>query len=100
MATRIAPADRPAGDAVVAGEHAGLRFETIPLRYDQARWWTRFSRAWPPGSAAMASYGDRIQRGPDFSQRRHGWVADRVRTLGKRVLAAPEPGSVSRVVGR
>jgi hypothetical protein len=32
MATRIAPADRPAGDAVLAIEHADPRYEAIPLR--------------------------------------------------------------------
>ncbi len=67
LATRIAPAQRPAGDAVLAIEHADLRYEAIPLRYDGASWWARFSRAWPPGSAAMASYGERIRRGPDFT---------------------------------
>jgi hypothetical protein len=44
----------------------GLRFDAIPVRYDQSAWMARFCACWPPGSPAHVSYFRRLTEGPNF----------------------------------
>lgn len=39
----------------------------LPLRFDVAHWQADFLAQWPVGSAAWASYFERITRGPDYT---------------------------------
>ena len=43
-----------------------LHVAAVALEYDHGRWQERFLADWPPGSAAHASYGERIAQGPSF----------------------------------
>ena len=47
-------------------EIGGVRFDALPIDYDQGAWIDAFLRNWSPGSPAHASYYDRIVRGPRF----------------------------------
>lgn len=67
LATRIARAEHGADDACLSLSFGGLSFEAIPLVYDHGAWWSRFTRAWPQGSPAHASYAGRIDQGPAFA---------------------------------
>jgi hypothetical protein len=44
-----------------------LHAAAIALDYDHARWQERFLADWPPGSAAHASYFERIAHGPHYT---------------------------------
>ncbi len=48
-------------------ELAGVRFDALPVHYDQSAWVAAFLRNWPTGSPAHASYFDRIVQGPRFN---------------------------------
>jgi len=70
--SRIATTPPPAGLPVLhqlAWEAGGrtLYVSAVALDYDDARWQERFLTDWPPGSAAHASYFERIARGPNFT---------------------------------
>ena len=45
----------------------GLHIDAIAVKYDQAAFIDRFLARWPAGSAAHASYFERIMRGPDYT---------------------------------
>jgi hypothetical protein len=45
----------------------GVHFDAIPLDYDHAAFLARFLAHWPRGSAAHASYFQRITAGPDYA---------------------------------
>jgi hypothetical protein len=45
----------------------GLRFDALPVHYDQAKWVKRFLANWPPGSPAYESYYRRIAYGPEYA---------------------------------
>ncbi len=47
-----------------------VRIEALPIRYDQARWHQAFLANWPDGSAAHASYYQRIMTGPAYDMAR------------------------------
>ncbi len=47
-----------------------IRIEALPVRYDQARWQREFLANWPHGSAAHASYYQRIATGPAYDMAR------------------------------
>ncbi|MFN0302337.1 MAG: hypothetical protein ACKVQU_18540 [Burkholderiales bacterium] len=47
-------------------EIGGVRFDALPVHYDQRAWVEAFLRNWHPGSPAHASYFDRIVSGPRF----------------------------------
>lgn len=64
LATRIAPADDAAPDALYHAATDRVRLEAIPLHYDSDAWLERFKSAWPPGSPAHASYFGRLAGGP------------------------------------
>lgn len=66
LITRIA-ADRATAPGSLYGTTVGgLRFDALPVAYDQARWIGRFLASWPKGSPAYAAYFNRIVAGPDF----------------------------------
>jgi hypothetical protein len=67
LVTRIAtrPFDGPQRRFGV--ERGGLFLDAIALRYDQAHWQEQFLAQWPPGSAAYASYWQRIIDGPCYT---------------------------------
>ncbi len=44
----------------------GVRFDALPVHYDQSAWIGRFLGNWPPGSPAYEAYFNRIVSGPDF----------------------------------
>ena len=43
-----------------------VRFDALPVRFDQPAWLARFLATWPPGSTAFEAYFNRIVNGPDF----------------------------------
>jgi hypothetical protein len=45
----------------------GVHIDAIPLHYDDQAFLARFLARWPEGSAAHASYFQRITAGPDYS---------------------------------
>ena len=47
-------------------EIGGVRFDALPVHYDQRAWVDAFLQNWHPGSPAHASYFDRIVSGPRF----------------------------------
>jgi hypothetical protein len=70
--SRIATTPPPAGLPVLhrlEWEVNGrmLHVAAVVLAYDDARWRERFLADWPPGSAAHASYFERIAHGPDYT---------------------------------
>ncbi len=77
LLTRIAAGGLPRVDGIYGTEIEGLRFDALPIRYDAAAWWARFSRNWPPGSAGRRAYGRRIESGPDFGLERAQRFDDR-----------------------
>ena len=44
-----------------------LRFDALPVRFDQAAWLRRFHANWAPDSPAYVAYHDRIVSGPHFT---------------------------------
>jgi hypothetical protein len=70
LVTRIGVARRGGPDSCFGLEAAGVHVEAITLRYDTARWLERFTRSWPAGSPAHASYFRRIAEGPRYSRSR------------------------------
>jgi len=66
LLTRIAtrPFDGP--ERRFGVERSGLFLDAIAIEFDQARWLREFLAQWPPGSAAHASYWQRITRGPRY----------------------------------
>ena len=66
LCTRIATT--PAPDTVLHEQRVGDVFVALlPLAYDEQRWLAEFEAQWPPGSAAHASYFERITRGPGYT---------------------------------
>jgi len=61
--SRSASADRLFG-----GELQGTHVETLPIPFEEERWMRRFLAAWPEGSAAHASYFQRLASGPRFDR--------------------------------
>ena len=43
-----------------------VRYDALPVRFDQAAWLKRFLANWAPGSPAHEAYFDRIVKGPQF----------------------------------
>jgi hypothetical protein len=66
---RLAESGKGPRDSVYGASVGGLRVDAIPVRYDHDAWMCRFSRNWPPGSAAHASYFERCSHGPAFTAR-------------------------------
>lgn len=64
LATRISV--RGSARALYASRAAQLYVEAVPLDYDAHAWRRRFLAQWPEGSAAFASYHERIRNGPGY----------------------------------
>lgn len=47
----------------------GVRYDALPVRFDQTAWIGRFRATWAPGSPAFEAYFRRIVSGPDFDLR-------------------------------
>lgn len=45
----------------------GVRFDALPIPFDQGRWVRRFLHSWPEGSPAHQSYFERILHGPPYA---------------------------------
>ena len=67
--TRISVDPRVPADSLYGIELGGVRFDALPVRFDQPAWIAKFLANWPSGSPAFASYFDRIVNGPDFDPR-------------------------------
>ncbi len=92
VVSRIA-ATPPPGEPLYGTRLAGgLRLDALPLHYDQADWMTRFLANWPAGSAAHASYFDRIRRGPRHQLRHAAPQESRRPTADGINRAAAAPG--------
>lgn len=76
LLTRVSAQQDSPDDSLYSIELGTLRFDAVPIRYDQAAWLRRFETNWPPGSPAHESYFRRITAGPDFD------IARAVRTPG------------------
>jgi len=66
LITRISVDPRVPADSLYGIALGGLRFDALPVHFDQAAWIGAFLANWAPGSAAYESYFDRIVSGPDF----------------------------------
>ena len=67
--TRVAATPAPASQATLYGTRIGNVFvDALPVSYDHARWQHEFLANWPAGSAAHASYFQRILQGPAYTQ--------------------------------
>lgn len=65
LVTRLAT--RPYhSEPVYSATYAGLHLDAIALHYDHTAWADGFLKNWPSGTAAYASYYDRILNGPDY----------------------------------
>ena len=81
LITRISVDPRVPAGSLYGINLGGLRFDALPVRFDQPAWIAKFLANWPPGSPAFASYFDRIVNGPDFDLRD---------AVGGRVALAPQ----------
>jgi hypothetical protein len=64
----------------------GVHIDAIPVDYDSEAFLNRFLARWPEGSAAHASYFQRIRGGPDYS------VAQAMPQSATRGGSSPVPG--------
>jgi len=64
LVTRISV--RASAGALYGARAAHLFVEAVPLDYDAQAWRQRFLAQWPAGSAAHASYYERICDGPRY----------------------------------
>ena len=46
---------------------AGIRFDALPVHFDEVAWIDHFARVWPAGTPAHDSYFDRIKHGPKYA---------------------------------
>lgn len=69
LITRISVEPAVPAESLYGITLGGLRFDALPVHFDQARWVARFLRSWPEGSPAHAAYFNRILAGPDFAVR-------------------------------
>jgi hypothetical protein len=66
LLTRIALAPCGARQRRFGVRVGGLFVDALAIEVDSLAWQALFERVWPPGSAAHASYFDRIVRGPSY----------------------------------
>lgn len=86
LITRVSAAQAPAVDALHTVYAGDVRIEALPVHYDCARFEREFLTNWPVGSAAYASYHERVTRGPDYEVER----AVRIR-VGPTGTPRPQP---------
>lgn len=65
--TRLATRPACHVEALYALRVDALHVEALPLHYDHPRWLAEFLANWPAGTAAHASYFQRITEGPAYS---------------------------------
>ena len=68
LVTRIATTPSP-HPALYGTTRHGVHIGALPVRYDQARFLSRFLARWSAGTAAHDSYIARITNGPDYTMR-------------------------------
>jgi hypothetical protein len=66
LLTRISNSPETPSNSLYGVNLEGVRFDALPIDFDQRAWLDRFSRNWPAGSAAHQSYFKRITEGPAF----------------------------------
>lgn len=87
LLTRISEDPAVPAESLYGITIGGVRFDALPVRFDQQAWVARFLANWPPGSPAYEAYFDRIVKGPDFA------IRD---AIGGAVAASPRaPGTPS-----
>ncbi len=65
--TRLSTRPEPPPAQRLYGTRLGaLRIDALAVRYDHEAWLARFTRQWPPGSPAHASYVRRLTAGPPY----------------------------------
>jgi hypothetical protein len=69
LITRISVDLKVPRESLYGFEIAGVRFDALPVEFDQAQWVAQFLANWPPGSPAHVAYFGRIVNGPDFDLR-------------------------------
>ena len=62
-----------------------VHIDAIPLDYDDDAFCNRFLACWPKGSAAHASYFQRIMAGPDYA-------IEQARSARTAMTVTPVPG--------
>ena len=67
LITRVSRKPYRGLDRVRGLEHADVHVDALRVDYDHARWMKRFHASWPEGSAAHASYHNRMVDGPRFA---------------------------------
>ena len=68
LITRISVDDRVPPESIHGIAISGVRFDALPVHYDQTAWVNRFLANWPPGSPAYEAYFHRIVNGADFAR--------------------------------
>lgn len=66
LMTRISADGQSAPDSLYGLTVEGVRYDALPVHYDQPRWIERFLGNWPKGSPAYEAYFNRIVAGPDY----------------------------------
>jgi hypothetical protein len=67
LVTRISREPYRGPESLRGLKHAHAHVDALRVDYDHARWMQRFLASWPEGSAAHASYHDRMVDGPRFA---------------------------------
>ena len=67
LLTRISESPKPPPESLYGQVLNGVRYDALPVFYDQERWVRRFLRDWPEDSPAHRSYAGRILHGPDYT---------------------------------
>jgi hypothetical protein len=66
LVTRISVDPAVPAESLYGISIGGVRYDALPVRFDQEAWVARFLANWPPGSPAYEAYFNRIVKGPDF----------------------------------
>jgi hypothetical protein len=66
LVTRISVDPAVPAESLYGLSLGGVRFDALPVRFDQPAWIGRFLANWAPGSPAFEAYFNRILSGPDF----------------------------------
>jgi hypothetical protein len=64
LITRVSADLAVPSDSLYGGVAEGLRFDALPVHFDDDAWRARFGALWPEGSDAHLSYDQRIRNGP------------------------------------
>jgi hypothetical protein len=87
LLTRIATTPYAGGRSCYGTRLDGLFVDALSIKYDYAQWQEKFLAEWPIGSAAYASYWNRIRVGPSYRMEQ----ADR----SKKTVTPPAASSVA-----